>query len=239
MRNLIGVGDEQTFTRLKRWLLLVDKVAVVHQKDGDWDFRRKNPSLAADLDWLTEEGIVFRVNTNLDSTINVRSIRKEGNRVVLVPESGPATIYIRPGSSITKAPMTVSAMIDAVQDIVCRLECQSLRESSDIDTISLRTPSPRVVAPKSTRLVQGMVQHVVINAIPEPSESTPLERILEFRNDPEAKAKLHALRRWMAKVAKTQIPSREIADELEWLLHEYEAYMRVSRMKFKKGFLKL
>lgn len=60
MRKVIGVGDEASLVPLKRWLLLVDEVAVVHDEGTDWDSRSENPSLAADLDWLSERGIVFQ-----------------------------------------------------------------------------------------------------------------------------------------------------------------------------------
>jgi hypothetical protein len=71
--------------------------------------------------------------------------------------------------------------------------------------------------------------------MPEPDESTPLDRILEFRNDPVAMSKLRALRRWMAKMTKANVSPRELADELQWLLDEYETYMKVHEMKIRRG----
>jgi hypothetical protein len=236
MRKLIGVGDEASLAQLKRWLLLVDEVAVVHDQAKDWDCRDDNPSLAADLDWLSDRGIVSKVDTHANATVNVQDIKSEEGRVLLIPRAGAASIYLRPGPS-TGQPMTVSELLDALQDIVCRLECQTLQRSTDVDAISFRMPSPGVWVSKDLHLVLGDVEHVTINAMPEPSETTPLEAILDFRKDPEARRKFVALRRWMARMAKANTPQRELTDELEWLLHEYETYMQLHKMKLEKGVL--
>ena len=54
----IAVAPESLFSGIKRQLLLFDKVAVVHD-DRDWRFREKNPSLAADFDWLENNGLIL------------------------------------------------------------------------------------------------------------------------------------------------------------------------------------
>ena len=130
--------------------------------------------------------------------------------------------------------MTVGELVNALSDIICRLECENLRRSRNVEAISLRTPSPRVLIP-GERVALGDVHHVIINAMPQPSETTSLERILDFRRDAEAKRKLLALRRWMAGMAKVDSSPRELMDELEWLLDEYETHMRVHKMRIRKG----
>jgi hypothetical protein len=114
------------------------------------------------------------------------------------------------------------------------MECETLRRSGEVDAVSLRKPSPRVVIP-SERVSLGDVHSVVINVMPQPSETTPLESILDFRRDPEAKRKLLALRRWMAGMSRAHASPRELVDELQWLLSEYEMHMRVHKMKIRKG----
>lgn len=237
MGKLIGVADAESLTQLKRWLLLVDEIAVVHDEESDWTFRDENPSLASDLDWLTERGIVSRVHHHADSTVNIDAVRQGESGVVLIPTKGAASIQIRPGLANDSGPMTVGELLGALSDILCRLEAATLRSSGDIDAVSLRSPSPHVVAPKRFHVELGNVHHVTINAMPEPSEMTSLDHLLEFRNYPEAKGKLMGLRRWMTGMAKTSASPRELANELEWLLYEYQAYMRVRKMKIRKGIL--
>lgn len=188
-----------------------------------------------------ERGIVFTVSSHENATINVGEVTVNGGRVLL--NIKPANTKIRIQTSThgqtnldpaLGKPMTVSELLDALQDIVCRMECETLRRSGEVDAVSLRKPSPRVVIP-SERVSLGDVHSVVINVMPQPSETTPLESILDFRRDPEAKRKLLALRRWMAGMSRAHASPRELVDELQWLLSEYEMHMRVHKMKIRKG----
>ena len=73
--------------------------------------------------------------------------------------------------------------------------------------------------------------------MPEPDERTPWQDIIDFRADPDAKHELIALRRWMRKVNSESLRPAEIAQELDYLLNEYERYMQLHHIKVNKGFL--
>ena len=79
--------------------------------------------------------------------------------------------------------------------------------------------------------------HVVLKCLPVPSELTPWEQIIEFRNDPESRGKLFALRKWMRSISKSATSYSEINEELECLLYEYERHLNVHRLKFETGVL--
>jgi hypothetical protein len=79
------------------------------------------------------------------------------------------------------------------------------------------------------------VVHVVLSSLPTPDDSTPWETIIEFRNDPDSRRKLVALRRWMRALAKESRPSNEIVEELEYLISEFEEHMRLHRMRINKS----
>jgi len=81
----------------------------------------------------------------------------------------------------------------------------------------------------------GTVIRVIMHEVPEPSEETSWEQIIEFRNTPETEARMAGLRRWMSEIATKGLESSRMADELQYLLHEYEQYMRVQKMKILKG----
>src|SRR5260370_15860062 len=131
MSKVIGVGDEAALLELKRWLLLVDEIAVPHDEKTDWECRTENPSLASDLDWLRERGIVSTVSSHEAATINIEEVKLHGERVLL--RLGPASTEIRirsgppdqtnvdPGIPERK-PTTVGELVNALHDIVCRLE---------------------------------------------------------------------------------------------------------------------
>ena len=78
---------------------------------------------------------------------------------------------------------------------------------------------------------------IVLRAFPEPDVSTPLEAILEFRADPEARRRFLALRNWQADVANTGLSAKEIAERLEYLLIQYRDYMESQKVRFRAGVL--
>lgn len=78
---------------------------------------------------------------------------------------------------------------------------------------------------------------VVLRALPEPDESVPLEAILEFRADPEARNRFLALRNWQSEMASSNLNAKEIAESLEYQLTQYQDYMKAQKMKFRTGVL--
>jgi hypothetical protein len=78
-------------------------------------------------------------------------------------------------------------------------------------------------APNNT----GVVVDIVLRRFPYIDDGTPWERLLEFRNDPNTKARRNALRRWMSLVATKPCNQVEIEQEIGYLMSEYEEYMRV------------
>ena len=79
--------------------------------------------------------------------------------------------------------------------------------------------------------------NIVFEAFPEPDENTSWEQIAEFRSDPDTASQVLALKRWMSKVARQSASATEIHQEIDWLIHEYQAHMRLCRMKITTGAL--
>lgn len=79
---------------------------------------------------------------------------------------------------------------------------------------------------------------VVIRQFPHIDDSIPWEDVIQFREDPEHRSKLIALRRWMRDMAVKDGSAVELSEQLEHLLHEYAAYMKLQRMKASVGRLK-
>ncbi len=236
MNSIVGVGDENSLIHLKSWILLMDEIAVVHD-EGEWSFRDRDPALAADLDWLSDLGIVKRVYGAASVPINIKDVRLEGGRLVLIPDNNPnAKILIQPGADSSR-PCTVRDMLDALSDVICRMECESFRRTDSVTAVSLREPSPLVKWQGTIPMTLGDVHRVTIRSMPVPSETTSLEELMAFRSDSVARRKLVALRHWMSTISKSDSSPEELAAELEWLLHEYEEHMRVNRLKYKKGVL--
>ena len=71
------------------------------------------------------------------------------------------------------------------------------------------------------------VIQIALNALPHPSKTTPWERIIDFRNDPDTAHHFLALRNWMTETAKAQLSPREIEENIEYLLSQYGQHMRL------------
>jgi hypothetical protein len=239
MTPTVGVATPSALTGLKRQLLLVDQIAVVHDATDDWDFRSENPSLAADLDWLEEQGAVFRTDFSLGLESGIDELRCDGNKVVILPGGKPGIFSFRiADSGIPKSgpPFTVAHLLEVLNDICCREECQILRNSRGVETVSLFSPS-KVSLSGRVSTIPTTVNSVIIKALPEPDDSTPFEQILEFKEDSSTKSKLLELRRWMSRLTHSSISPIEAAQELEWLLQQYEDHMRLHRLKVNRGML--
>jgi hypothetical protein len=75
------------------------------------------------------------------------------------------------------------------------------------------------------------VARIVINKLPMPSNTTAWEQIIDFKIDPKNQTTLLGLRRWIRKISSENLTEAEIAEELEWLLNEYESNMRLHKIK--------
>lgn len=76
------------------------------------------------------------------------------------------------------------------------------------------------------------VIRLILQEVPMPSEITPLEQIIAFRQDDDACRKLYALRIWMREMASSQEAIQDLADKLHYLVMEYKHYMKIQNMKF-------
>lgn len=82
---------------------------------------------------------------------------------------------------------------------------------------------------------QSPVVDVVLRNVPTPGDETPWEAILEFRDEPETRHRLVALRRWMFGFARQDRSAAETANEIEYLMEEYRSHIRHHRMKWGVG----
>ena len=78
---------------------------------------------------------------------------------------------------------------------------------------------------------------MVLDALPLPSELTPIEDLIAFKQDPETKHRLLGLRIWMRDLAKAELPPGQLEEKLEWLLHEYQSHIGLHDLKTQTGTL--
>jgi len=223
---------------LKRNLLLVDKIAILHDDDWqtDWYCRERNPALAADLDWLRDRGIVERV----ESAVAVKSVGELTARIDFKPtvEDASGRMSAVPESLMLVLPGTVTdrgaPALVAACDLCRRVLCEQLMAKYPIHAISLGDPGASLPAWTATPPQAANVLRVIIEQFPYPDESTSLEQIPEFRSDPNNQRTLVSLRKWASNIA-ANATAAEVAHELQHLVGEYEHYMKIHEMKIQRG----
>jgi hypothetical protein len=227
--------------QLKRQLLLVDRIAVIEGSDKDWSVRSNHPALATDLDWLEERGIVFKTDYAGEELERImhEAVSDSAQRPGTKRASGANRYRLGDPRSLERLREQTRRFEDTVYDVNCRMESTALRLLMDLDAVSLYEPIYKRSANRlgKVEMKQGDIQRLVIENLPEPDETTPLDRVLEFRADQNSKGNIVSLRRWLSNFAKNITSPMEAQQELEWLLAEYERHMQLHEMKTNRGVL--
>ncbi|SPF53318.1 hypothetical protein SBA4_5570011 [Candidatus Sulfopaludibacter sp. SbA4] len=220
-------GSDATVRHLKRPALLFEKIGILHFSGLAAILEKMNSDkslqLKAELEWLLNQGIVVPVSREF----LVDPFQEAAEHF---PKIHPdAMDYCSAMSENQVLVLRLSKLIGQDGVLVCaRTPCvlQLLQ-------VRLGTRALTGYLPDST--VRKDVLNVVLGSFPEPDEDTPWEQIVEFRSDPDSRTQVLALRRWMSKGAQQNLSATEIADEIEWLISEYQAHMRLHRMKITMG----
>ena len=233
MEEYVGILSQVGLSSsdIKRNLVLFDRIAIPQREGIDWPWRERNPELAANLDWLSERGLVFKVFASWK--------------------------FMRPVPSFGLSPFEdgIDAKlrrnwVDALVELSCRGEAAVLRASrNDIEAVSL-APSVELTreALKLPKLKQTTdwlriapskeeVLRVLIKEMPTPSETTSFDDIISFRDDPDTKRRMFAFRIWVRSLVreKEQVTPKQAVEQFEEAKFAYEEHMRIHRMKFDQG----
>jgi hypothetical protein len=82
------------------------------------------------------------------------------------------------------------------------------------------------------------VVEIVIQNIPMPHQDTPWEHIYEIKVDPHTRQKFLGLKNWINDTARLKLEPNEIEDKLKSLISDYEAHMRLHKVKTRLQALK-
>ncbi len=181
--------------------------------------------VAAEINWLFEHG-VLQHSPHFELPDSVSRFEVDLLQQFVREKVGSISFRDEGWASVSRAILPLN-----------RLVCMKLEHGGKCTAVPIFSYSSDADALAGSCLNKGLgdVVEVVIQAMPQPDELTPWERIIEFRQDQDAKAMALGLRRWMRAIANDCRPRSEIDEELEWLLSEYERYMRLHRMKVNTG----
>jgi hypothetical protein len=235
MIGLVAVNDPFTLIKtqgenisvdlsiLKREALMFNTICVPSLKTRFFqsNYLYKNAKHILDeLDWLMDKGIV---------------------RETPKPPAGDDTLAEDVDNFVTAFIRSYLDKDESQIRIMKPIE-QGIRAFGEIDaryhTLKLREEGLKEVYPVVAFGLKGKeseaksnVIDIVIESLPTPHEDTPWEQIYDLRADPDTHRKFLALKTWMNDVAKMNLEPNEVKDKLESLLAEYEAHMKLHRVK--------
>lgn len=263
MKDWVGVLHWSSCLDIpKKELLLFDKVGVVHLEGAlvwhrnDW---HGEPEIADQLEWLEEQGLLIRTegppqnfywDSGRESDLRLMHALYDYAEKLRDESFGPWK-KTRDGKYRNSLPtpenirrMDQSRKADEARtSLVARTTADYLTSTRSVSAVSAE-PVPDILydaqavfRDTAKEALHSDVAHVVLSALPQPNELTPIEDLIEFKQDSEASQRLLGLRIWMRDMIRAKLPPVELEEKLEWLLHEYQKHMELHRLKVRKGTL--
>jgi hypothetical protein len=224
---------------------------------GDQEESENMERLAADLEWLVEKDVIFVPPTNAlesGSTPAAQDYRDYVQRNTEAKSSLSSVFeFVRAkGLEIkTKEDMVKAFTAYAIEtgdanflsrydegsrisyDSLSRALAAQLTKSQGVLALPIMSAKSHIEGDPSS--ARADVLNIAVNAVPFPRSDTPLERILEFRSDPQIRADFLAFHRWATATATRGTRPGEILEEIEYLLAQYHRHMRVHEIEQSRG----
>jgi hypothetical protein len=239
--RLIAVSPfPSSLDKLKRTALMFDQICINQASTSASPDSREQ----AELDWLKEKGVVFE--QELKDVIGL-SRYKNGTKVYLLPRpkgfkgAGKMTKAMLDDAQPALLIRSPHLSAEMIRELLSRLLALEISNFETVEAVPLLASERAMFANVSSVKDAGRreeVIDVVLNSFPEPDESTSWEQILDFRSDPESRAKFLGLRSWIIDMSHGALLQHETRDKLEWALHQYSEHLNLHRIKAKTGMLR-
>ena len=243
-KELLSDAWFSDFSNLKQQALLFDQIGILRLSrfyeilDESLDFinkmdansSKKVESIIAELRWLQQTGLIFELM--LDEELSNSHNVKES----LGQKFGDAQFLLRRVFEIENTELR------QVEDVSRKTELISEQQSALLRFLAIIMETTKGVtavtilpyteyARELSNSQKSNITQIVISKLPLPSNETPWEQIIDYRNDPENQKNLLNLRRWIRKISTEVSSSAEIEEELEWLMSEFQNHMRLHKIK--------
>lgn len=242
--------------------IVMDKLSSVLLPNEE--FNKKNPEAIADLHWLIENEVILeRAEVSSveiqhpdyalikDSTFDqVKKITNilfglDLDEIITPPKDRHKNRLIKKKlnamQKLTREELRERAATDGLKESVLMASMLStralsleLQETDGLDTLPIL---PIQIANSQSTFDKNDVAQIVINSLPVPSDTTPWEKIIDYRKDPDSRNKFLDLRNWMNEMVRGELSRIEIEQKLEYLISQYQRHMRLHKMKTEAGTL--
>lgn len=229
------------FSNLKQKLLLFEQVGIFRLsnvykqiQEASAPFEKINPeiihktnTIISELEWMKETGIIFEATLEdafNDQRVTVPTERQKEAKYLfsIIPELQET---LAKEKDIDKRIPLVQQQFSAI----IRLMAIAMEITKGITAVAAEPLNNYEWDFQNSS--QRDVIKIVINNLPLPSNETPWEQIVDYRNDPENQKNLLDLRRWIRNITTENLSRIEVSDQIEWLLNEFQKRMKLHKMK--------
>jgi hypothetical protein len=204
---------------LKPYLLMFDTVFI--DEVGSLIHNAESREIADTYQWLLDERLIDQFP---------RCIYREIDRIDL---SQTTQSLLAARDKLLGAADDLSFNDSKFRAIASRWEAAVLADFTEANAVCIEQ-SFDAIPPNSvsTNALRGVVEN-----FPVPNDKVPFQDILQLRNDRELMSKRAPLRNWCRKLVGRS--ESAVRDELTAQLADYEAYMRIQKIKFKTSVLEM
>lgn len=240
---------------LKRHALLFDEIGILRlnllrdfiswckddEKPPSFPANAKFEALLLDLDWLEKNGIIFDATVNNEFIDGIQTIfetdpletgkLKELNNIL-----APLLKFNKSFKTIEETKETIDSFkkSDGILLRMMSIIMSSRKNTSAITTLPYTEYHYDLPSTRKSEVVQ-----IMINRLPLPDNTTAWEKIIDYRADTENQDSLRSLRRWINKITSQNLAEKEIEEELEWLVSEFQKHMKFHKMKANSEMLEV
>ena len=237
MKALPHIKPKDLSTELKRQALLFDHISIYN---AGWNFEliKNGPlypmvsswldELELEYEWLKNNGILIDLDRPRLSMAEADFDKRQSVRTRHIEETHNLIAQLAKNQNVSIDRLFANLVKgDAIKLREYILDFANSKEIAAVSSLEIKNYLYDDV-PKSQ---ESDVVEVLINKLPVPSPTTPWEKIIDYRNDPESRNKLASLRRWITKISSSSPQKHEIEEEFEWLIGEFHSHMQFHRMK--------
>jgi len=225
-------------SQLKQNFLLVDQIGIYEafsiferlKQDNFWEAdERWLEELELELLWLKDNNVLFEIESyDYREILKNEETEKLYSQVIKDTEKTIKQILSNPNVGIDK----LFNYLIRNHAITLRMLIADYEVSKGISAVSAFGYEKYTFDLPNTRLQE--ITQVIIPELPLPSGDTPWEQIIDYRNDPDVQNDLFLLRHWITKKSFESQNVKEVINELEWLIHQFNEHMKFHRIKANK-----
>jgi hypothetical protein len=231
------MGDIRS--QLKQAALVCDHIALRHtHSEGDCS---QFTETWRDIDVLKQTGVIVDAPDPFYDATKHPWLSTYPEHILTDPQQGIRNFIVRkiivPGQPVPFGPYESTdhykeRYFSDAAEVYSRVVAAQLQEmgARAVPLLSQLFRAHLVSSVESSEAVR-----IILDQFPLPAADTPLEAILDWRADPDAKQQFARLRVWINKNVRQKLSPAELQDEIESSLAEYASYMRLHHKKISRG----